>query len=71
MTHPARTYIVPAWVHQSRDDWVNEGADAAGGGLDESLPPYLGVWIDPSEGRPWHVFSDYPESVHSRFGWTR
>ncbi len=66
---PARTYIVPAWIHSSRDGWVDQGADAAGGGLDDGLPVYLGVWIDPEHGRPWHLFSDYLREHHVRFGW--
>ena len=65
----SRTYIVPAWIHRNRDSWVDEGADAAGGGLDDELPTYLGVWADPESGRPWHLFSDYPEPHHERFGW--
>lgn len=65
----ARTYIVPAWVHATRDEWVNQGADAAGGGLDDFLPAYLGVWTDPEAGRRWHLFSDYPAEIHVRFGW--
>jgi hypothetical protein len=56
----SRTYIVPAWGHPTRDAWVDEGADAAGGGLDDVLPSYLGVWVDPEHDRSWHVFSDYP-----------
>lgn len=66
-----RTYIVPAWIHQDRDDWVDDGAYAAGGGLDSDLPAYHGVWIDPEHGKPWHMFTDYPMSVHDRFGWRR
>lgn len=65
----ARTYVVPAWIHQSRDEWVDQGADAAGGGLDDELPPYLGVWTDLECGRPYHLFSDYPVAHHERFGW--
>ncbi len=67
----ARTYVIPAWVHQSRDDWVDQGADAAGGGLDDELPAYLGVWLDPDPeaALPWHLFSDYPAAHHERFGW--
>lgn len=63
----ARTTIVPAWIHQGRDDWVDLGAEDVTG----ATPPYLGVWIDPQEGRCWHLFSDYPEAHHVRFGWLR
>lgn len=66
-----RTYIVPAWVHQDRDDWVDDGAHAAGWGMDDVLPHYLGVWVDPERGKSWHLFSDYPEAHHVRFGWRR
>lgn len=63
-----RTYVVPAWIHQDRDDWVDLGAEGAGpAGV--PLPPYIGVWI--KDGRPWHMFSDYPAEVHERFGWVR
>ncbi len=66
-----RTYVVPAWVegHQDRDDWVDLGAKGANGGPD--IPPYLGVWVDPQDGRRWHMFSTYPEAHHVRFGWTK
>lgn len=68
-----RTYLVPAWVsgHQDRDDWVDLGAEGVNGGPD--LPRYLGVWRDGQEGsrRDWHLFSDYSEAHHVRFGWTR
>ncbi len=66
-----RTYVVPAWVHQDRDDWVDLGAEGVNGGPD--LPPYLGVWRDGQKGsgRDWHLFSDYPEAHHVRFGWKK
>ncbi len=61
-----RTYVVPAWVHRDRDDWVDLGAESVGpSGV--PLPPYLGVWV--KDDRPWHMFSDYPAEVHERFGW--
>lgn len=62
----ARTYAVPAWVHTTRDAWVDEGVDMPG---EDSPPAYLGVWIDPDQGLRWHLFSDYPPEHHVRFGW--
>lgn len=61
-----RTFVVPAWIHRDRDDWVDLGAEDVNG----ETPSYLGVWIDPGAGRPWHLFSDYPEAHHVRLGWT-
>lgn len=36
----------------------------------EALPAYLGVWLAPNGGT-YHLYSDYPESHHERFGWVR
>lgn len=70
---PARTWLVLAVVHPTRNEEVDHLARGAEWGLsyetEEGLPPYLGVWTDPDHGRPWHVYSDYPPSHHEGFGW--
>jgi hypothetical protein len=70
----ARTYVVSAATHPDVDAWVTESAYAAGWGLDvergTGLPPYLGVWRA-INGGVYHLYSDYPASIHERFGWTQ
>ncbi len=62
-----RTFAVPAWIHQDRDDWVDLGVEGAAGKA--GVPPYLGEWI--KDDRPWHLFSDYSAEVHERFDWKK
>lgn len=51
---------------------VDDSAHASGWGIayetGESLPAYLGVWLAPNGGL-YHLYSDYPEDHHRRFGW--
>jgi hypothetical protein len=71
----ARTWIVSATDKPVRTDEVDHLARSAEGGLSyrtgEELPPYLGVWADPQNGHPWHLYSDYPATHHERFGWAQ
>jgi hypothetical protein len=73
---PARTWLVSAVHHPVRTDAVDEMAAAGDGGLSvyvhkAGLPTYLGVWIDLEHGNAWHLYSDYPDDQHERFGWRR
>jgi hypothetical protein len=69
----SRTWIVSTTNHPTRTEEVDHLARGAEGGLSyltrEDLPSYLGVWTDPN-GNDWHLYSDYPESHHKRFGWS-
>jgi hypothetical protein len=63
-------------VRPTRTEEVDELAATGDGGLSvhtlkAGLPPYLGVWTDPEHGNNWHLYSDYPDDQHERFGWKR
>lgn len=71
----ARTWIVLAEDASAvRTVDTDHLARAAEGGLSyltgEELPRHLGVWLAPNGGH-YHLYSDYPESHHERFGWRR
>lgn len=71
----ARTWIVLAdGASAVRAAETDESAHAAGWGIayetGEDLPAYLGVWLAPNGGL-YHLYSDYPEAHHVRFGWVR
>lgn len=70
-----RTWIVLADSASTiRTEETDESARAAGWGISyetgEVLPAYLGVWLAPNGGL-YHLYSDYPEEHHQRFGWVR
>ena len=71
---PARTWIVSTINHPVRTEEVDHLARSAEWGTSylthEDLPAYLGVWTCPN-GNAWHLYSDYPEGLHERFGWRR
>lgn len=70
---PARTWIVlRARTGPVRTESTDDLAWSAAGGLayKDPLPPYLGLWLAPNGGE-YHLYSDYPEQVYERFGWTK
>lgn len=68
-----RTWIVLADDASAvRTEETDHLARSAEGGLSyltgEGMPRYLGVWFAPNGGL-YHLYSDYPENHHERFGW--